>query len=229
MATIAALFDDRDRAERALGALMESRLAGHRSRIIRAETHRTEMAPFREATPAPAGGGGGLPLGIDLPAVDRAAFEAALDRGGCLLSAEIVGDLDQAIAIVETFEPVDLDRHSQERAGQAGGQDGDRLGVGLAGGMAGGMTNTAALPGMGGMAESTHDVGSSDLRTTGAVQARHGPQHDRHRRHAAEERAGAPGVGELAAGAGPASGTGAEPGLRRDPTRTGRVRSYVSG
>jgi hypothetical protein len=208
--TIAALFEDRGRAEAALGALMESRLAGHRSRIIRAETHASEMAPFRGSTEGKGEGpGSGSPLGLEWAGQDRAAFQAALERGGCLLAAEIVGDIDRAVAIVETFEPAELDPRSREHAGAAAGGPGDALGAGLSGGLQGGMSNTATLPGMGGMAESTHDSGSADLRT-GDLKA-----HDMGRSTTAtgdmraEERSGAPGARELA-----------------PPSRGGRVRTY---
>jgi len=211
--TIAALFDDLGRAQSALGALMEARLAGHRSRIIRAEAHRTEMAPFRDATAAQGGGERASAQALGLPAQDRATFEAALARGGCVLAAEIVGDLDRAIAIVEAFEPAELDRHSQGQRHPAGPPAGDRLGAGLAAGMTGGMSNTAAVPGMGGMAESTHDSGSADLRTTGLAEHDLGRSTTATGDMRAEERAGAPGVGELGAGG----------------SRSGRVRSYESG
>lgn len=205
--TIAALFEDQGRAEAALGALMESRLAGHRSRIIRAETHASEIAPFRGAAEG-GGAGSGSPLGLDWSGEDRAAFQAALERGECLLAAEIVGDLERAVAIVETFEPAELDPGSRERANAGPGASGDVLGAGLSGGMQGGMSNTAALPGMGGMAESTHDSGSGDLRTADLTAHDMGRSTTATGDMRAEERSGAPGARELA------------------PSRGRRVRAY---
>lgn len=220
--TIAALFDRPDGAEGALGALMESGLAGHRSRIIGAPSRGTEMAPLRAPDAPDTTEAGEASLdGLGLPASDHAAYASALRQGACLLVADVVGDLDGAIAVVETFDPADLDRHSQERLEQGANQDGgDRLGAGLAAGMAGGTTNTAAVPGMAGMAESTHDSGSGDLRTTGLAKHDMGRSTTATGDMRAEERAGAPGALEL----------GAKPDLvRRDPARTGRVRSYIGG
>lgn len=204
--TIAALFDGRGGAEAALGALMEARLAGHRSRIIRAQTHASEMAPFRGAEDD---GGNDALLGLEWAGEDQAALRAALDRGGCLLAAEIVGDLERAVAIVETFEPAELDPQGRQRTGAATSASGDALGGGLSGGLQGGMSNTAALPGMSGMAESTHDSGSGDLRTADLTTHDMGRSTTATGDMRAEERSGAPGVGELAR-----------------PSRGGRVRTY---
>ena len=133
-------------------------------------------------------------------------------RGGCLLTVRVdSGTIDKAIALVGAFDPVDLDRRAARSA--AGSSPGAPLGAGLTAGAGPGTTNTAALPGMAGMAQSTHDSGAADLRTREAGRLDRGSSTMATGGMRAEERAGAPGTLELA--------------YRRDTDRMGRVRAYL--
>src|SRR5688500_1519162 len=137
MATIAALFADPGRAEGALQALMTAGLSGHRTALIRPEVYATEMTPFRD----PAGSGAVRPGALaGVPAEDRAAFEAGLRRGGSVLVAEIAGDLQEAIRIVETFEPADLDGRTEEAQRRQGGDTGMGGGVDVGAPLGAGLT-----------------------------------------------------------------------------------------
>jgi hypothetical protein len=200
--TIAALFDDPGRAEAALQALMTAGLSGHRTTLIRPELHATELTPFRD----PASGARLGPEASAVPAEDRAAFEAGLRRGGAVLVAEILRDPEEAVRIVESFEPADLDGRTDERRRQAGGAGvgdgvdiGAPLGAGLTAGMGQGNTNLESMPGAGAMADDASTLGTADLRTGEMSRGDQGrsaiPVGDRR----SEERAGAPGVGELRA------------------------------
>ena len=220
--TIAALYGNRANAEGALQALVGAGLAGYQSaQIFREEARSTEMAPARAVQPAEAGRHSAALEALRLPETDAAEFEEALRNGGCLLSARIeMNNVDQAIAILETFEPLDLDasltgaRRDQGAGPGGGGADvGAPLGAGLAAGAGPGMTNTAALPGMAGMAQATHDVGSADLKTREVGRSDMGSSAVATGEMRSEERTGAPGTMELG---------------RRDGTRTGRVRAYIS-
>jgi hypothetical protein len=249
---IAALFDDRARAHRALQALLESGVARDRIAILG-----DDVAPGSE------GKGGFRKLSardgdmaelhdLPLPDEDLQLFADGLRRGCFLVTARVDRDaMEDAVRVVEMFDPLDLDRESEASSrgagGTAGGADlGAPLAAGLTAGMALGTTNTPAVPGMGGMTDHTHDVGSADLRTGEAGssgQADLGLSSTtatEHRR--AEERAGRPGVLEMGGGDANASvatkmapGTGAtasargnaKPDLfRRETARIGRVRAY---
>ena len=205
--TIAALFDDPGRAEAALQTLRTARLSGHRSALICREAHATAMAPFRDASASEPR----LDLkGSAVPAEDRALFEAGLRGGGCVLLAEIVGDPEEAIRIIDAFGPADLDGRGQDlrrkaAAGGGGGVDiGAPLGAGLTAGMGQGNTNLESVPGMGEMADDTSTLGTADLRSDEMSRGDQGrgavPVGDRR----SEERAGAPGV----LGLGPATSLG---------------------
>jgi hypothetical protein len=216
--TIAALFDDRGKAEAALRALLEVGVAGHHSTLLACpESRPSELAPGRALSPDQARFRAAL-RELGLPESDTAEFEEAVRRGGCMLSVRVDGGtIDKAVALIEAFDPVDLDRHSAERrkaeAGSGSGSGpGAPLGAGLTGGAGPGTTNTASVPGMAGMAQSTHDVGSADLRTQDLAKADQGSSTRATGAARAEERAGAPGALELA--------------YRRDTTRIGRVRTY---
>src|SRR3712207_2838417 len=100
---IAALFDDPGRAEGALQALMTAGLSGQRTMLIRPESHASEIAPFREASAA------ADPRMASVPSEDRALFADGLRRGGCVLLADIAGNVQDAMWIVESFDPSDLD------------------------------------------------------------------------------------------------------------------------
>jgi hypothetical protein len=201
--TIAALFDDLGRAEGALQALMTAGLSGPGTVLIRGEPRGSELAPFRDAS-ASGAAAQFRAHGAAIPADYRALFEDGVRRGGCVLLTEASGQPDEAIRIIETFEPTDLDRGSEDRqrrnAGEAqGGVDiGATLGAGLTAGMGQGNTNLESVPGTGQMADDTSTLGTADLRTSEMSLGDQGrstiPVGDRR----SEERAGAPGVRELA-------------------------------
>ena len=217
--TIAALFNDWPGAERALQALMTAGLSGQRTALIGGETRATELGSVQVSSPT------GRAQLAAIPPEDRILFEEGLSRGGSVLVADIVGDVDEAIRIIETFEPADLDRHTEERAarsvaagGPQGGIDvGAPLGAGLSAGMGQGNTNLKSMPGAGAMADDTSTLGTADLRTSEMS------THDQGRSTVAvgdrrsEERAGAPGVRELGGG-----GQGSRP-------DRSRVRLYGAG
>jgi hypothetical protein len=198
--TIAALFEDRGRAEGALQALLEAGIAGYQSALLACRDPRaSELAPGRTVSPDEGRFGAAL-RELGLPEPDTSEFDEAVRRGGCLLTVRVdAGTIDKAIALVAAFDPVDLDRRA---AGSAAGS-----------GPGPGTTNTAALPGMAGMAQSTHDSGAADLRTREAGRLDRGSSTMATGGMRAEERAGAPGTLELA--------------YRRDTDRTGRVRAYL--
>jgi hypothetical protein len=218
--TIAALFDDRGAAEGALQALLETGIAGHGSALLACKDARpSELAPGRALDPNHARFAAALRQ-FGLPERDTAEFEEAVRRGGCMLTVRVeAGALDKAISLIEAFDPVDLDRRSAEwrkAAGAAGGSGidvGAPLGAGLTAGAGSGTSNTAAVPGMAGMAQSTHDVGSSDLRTQDLARFDQGSSARATGGTRPEERAGAPGTLDLR--------------YNRDTSRTGRVRAYT--
>src|SRR3954470_4021056 len=225
--TIAALFEDRGRAEGALQALLEAGIAGYQSALFACrkagiagyqtplsacrDPRGSELAPGRTVSPDEGRFGAAL-RELGLPEPDTSEFEQAVRRGGCLLTVRVdAGTIDKAIALVAAFDPVDLDRRPAGSA--AGSGPGAPLGAGLTAGAGPGTTNTAALPGMAGMAQSTHDSGAADLRTREAGRLDRGSRARATGGMRAEERAGAPGTLELA--------------YRRDTDRTGRVRAYL--
>ena len=166
--SIAALFEDRGRAEGALQALLEAGIAGYQSALLACQDPRqSELAPGRTVSPDEGRFGAAL-RELGLPQPDAAEFEEAVRRGGCLLTVRVdSGTIDEAIALVGAFDPVDLDRRAARSA--AGSSPGAPLGAGLTAGAGPGTTNTAALPGMAGMAQST------------GRQRRGGPAHPRGR------------------------------------------------
>jgi hypothetical protein len=198
--TIAALFDDPGRADGALQALMTAGLAGHRTTVIRPEVHASEMTPFRD--PSAAGEARLGPMAGAVPTEDRASFEAGLRRGGSVLVAEIVGDPEEAVRIVETFEPSHLDGVEASRR---------QTGVGTGGQ---GNTNLESMPGAGAMADDTSTLGTADLRTDEMSTGDQGRSAVPVGARRSEERAGAPGVREL--------------GGRQQGPGGSRVRSYGS-
>ena len=157
---ITALYEDRGAAERALQALIETGTARDRIAII-GEKHATgtEVAPSRP--PAPDENVTAALRGLALPGEDTRLFEAGLRRGCALVSVRVDGgDVDRAIQTLEMFDPVDLDRRSQEwlRGGagatasaRSGVDVGEPLGAGLTAGSGQGDTNLESVPGMGTM------------------------------------------------------------------------------
>lgn len=222
---IVAMYADRGSAEGALQALLTAGVARDRISLLGAE-HRpeTEMAPLRER---PLDQALSKLHDLRLSAEDIRFYEAGLSRDRVLLTARVEEqNLDKAHDILDMFNPVDLEHGGLAGAGTtsggapSGGDVGGPLGAGLSAGAQGGTTNTAAVPGMNAMADALDATGTADLRTaeasTGEMGSSTRPLGDRR----AEERAGAPGTMELAAG----------PDLfQRDAARgSGRVRVYSS-
>jgi hypothetical protein len=208
---IAALFPDPARAERALQALMTAGLSGQRTGLIAGETRATELGSFQVSSPPE-----NIHFGA-IPAEDRPLFEEGLRRGGSVLLADIVRDLDKAVRIIETFDPMELEggsgRPPRQGDGTRKGVDvGAPLAADLTAGMGQGNTNLEGMPGAGTMADDTSTLGTADLRTDEMRAGDQGRSGVAVGGRGAEERAGAPGVLEL----GPA-------------TSLGRVRIYGTG
>ena len=111
--TIAALFEDRGRAEGALQALLEAGIAGYQSALLACRDPRaSELAPGRTVSPDEGRFGAAL-RELGLPEPDTSEFDEAVRRGGCLLTVRVdAGTIDKAIALVAAFDPVDLDRRA---------------------------------------------------------------------------------------------------------------------
>ena len=241
---VTALFEDRAAAQRALQALMEAGVARDRIALIGADGSRdvSSISGFRDLS---ARDDGGAALhDLPLPDEDLRMFEAGLRRGHALLSAWVDAEnMEEAMNVLDLFEPLDLDGRSREwqesrtggtgeTGGGMGGVDvGGPLGAGLTGGNAAGATNTGALPGMGSLTTGAHDAGTADLRTDEASASDGGRSSTSETGGRREEaRAGRPGVLDLAEGqtVNPAAGQGFAGGdrYRRELNRTGRVRAY---
>lgn len=249
---IAALFEDYATAQRALQAMMTSGVARDRIAVVgeNAGHEVSSVSGFRELSARD-----DLLAelhDLPLPDEDLELFEQGLRRGHVLISARVEREnMEEAIGVIEMFDPVDMDRRSESSTNRPGasarpGADvGEPLGAGLTGGADAGQTNTAAVPGMGQMTDRTDDVGSADLRTdetsTGDM-GRSSTTATGHRRE--EERAGRPGVMELDQSPDASLATKVAPGIsgtasahgnakpdlfRRDSTRMGRVRAYSRG
>lgn len=190
---VAALFETPAQAENALHALLESGVARDRISVIGIDRGReiSSISGFRdlsasdERSPeAP---------GLSLPDDDRRLFAEGLRRGGALVMARIDGDdLADAVNILDMFDPVDLDRRSQEQEPHQetdgpGVDLGAPLGTGL--GAAASVSETGSIPGMGLMRN-----GALDL--TGKPSDTEAGEGDRR----SDERADAPGVNELGQG-----------------------------
>jgi hypothetical protein len=244
---VAALFGNYATAQRALQAMMEAGIARDRIAVI-GETEGQEVSSISGFRELSARDDLMAELyDLPLPEEDLQLFETGLRRGGVLISARVEREnMDEAIDVIDMFDPIDLDRRSEassgQGAGRAGADLGGPLGAGLTAGARAGQTNTAAVPGMGSMTDGTDDLGSADLRTTETSTGDMGLSSTTatgHRRE--EERSGRPGVMEMDQSADAsvatkiAPGTGgvtsrhgnAKPDLfRRDSTRMGRVRAY---
>lgn len=240
---VTALFEDRAAAQRALQALMEAGVARDRIALIGEDTGRdvSSISGFRELSARD----DGLAALHDLPLPDEdlRLFEAGLRRGHALLSVRVeAGNMEQAVSVIDLFEPLDIDHRSRDwqesrpsgaGGGAGGGVDvGGPLGAGLTGGGMAGTTNTGALPGMGSLRTGTHDAGTADLHTGEASRSDMGRSSTSETGGRREEaRAGRPGVLSLAEGqtVNPAAGQGFAGGgdrYRRELNRTGRVRAY---
>ena len=228
---VTALFESRASAERALAALIGSGIARDRIAVVGEPDGQgvTQNMGFsqvgaRDDTLAAL-------HDLPLPAEDMQLFEHGIRQGHALLSARLdMHEMERAIATVEMFDPVDLDRRSTEWQGEHGSAVGGPLHAGIdvgaplgeglsptAGAMAG-QTNTSTIPGMGSLADGTHDSGSADLQTGELGPGKRGADSTVPTGGRANQRAGMEGVLELAPG-----------GARRDSVRMGRVWSYSIG
>ena len=244
---VAALFEDQAAAQRALQAMLGTGVARDRIAITGEREARevSSISGFRELS---ARDDSLAELhDLPLPDDDLQVFEAGLRQGHVLLSARIDAEnMEEALNVLEMFDPIDLDNRSEawQRAqgggsgagsggGMGGGVDvGAPLGAGITGGAMGGTTNTSALPGTGSLTTGTHDAGTADLRTQEMSTHDMGVSSTQETGSRREDaRAGAPGVMELAEGqtVNPAAGQGFKGGgdrYRRELNRTGRVRAY---
>jgi hypothetical protein len=230
---VTALFHDQAQAQQALQALMGTGVAqSHVTAIGFVEGREiSSISGFR--TLAAQDDSQAALYDLNLPASDLRLFEQGLSKGCSLIAARVDQEnLEEAIRVLEMFDPVDLDRDSHEWArsdesGQAGGDAGAPLAAGITGGSAAGDTNSSALPGMGQLTEATDDLGTADLRTDETAQPGMGPgttTGTAARRD--DERADREGVNALAAGSSP---PGAQSGfLQRHMNRGGRVWAYGS-
>jgi hypothetical protein len=166
---------------------------------------------------------------LNLPEDDRRLFDQGLREGHTLIAARIDRDnLDEAVRVLEMFDPVDLDRDSREWLEKNGSQPsgpGAPLAAGLTGGAQAGMTNTETLPGMGLMGEASDDLGTQDLRTGEVRQSRQGSDSTTGTgTRRSDERADREGVNDLAVNSQPSPD---QPGLmQRHMNRGGRVWAY---
>jgi hypothetical protein len=220
---IAALFDTYSAAERALQALLGSGTARDRIALV-GKKPGAEVSSISGFHDLERDDDLAALADLNLPEEDRRTFEAGLRHGCSLIAARIDREqMEEAMAVIETFEPLDLDRRSEawqrdhdSASARAGAETGPGapLGAGLTAGGQAGQTNTAAAPGMGSLAGATHDLGSADLRSGDAVHSGAGRASTAAAGPAGEGRAGRPGVLE----AGRA--------FRRDMNLAGRVRAY---
>lgn len=234
--TITALFHDAAAADRALEGVIASGIARDRIAIVGEDRHpASELAPTRTRPERPSTR---QLAQLRLPPEDERLFAEGLRRGHVMVSVGVDDrDTDRCIEVLEMFDPVDLDRRSSEWLSAHGGGSGGTgpgapLAAGLSAGGQGGQTNTATLPGMGQLTGDGSALGTGDLRTTEAKDAQGTadttvPVTGDTR---AENRAGAPGVGQLSA-ASPSGGASGGPldSARRDTSRGGRVRTYTGG
>ncbi|RDI62582.1 hypothetical protein [Microvirga subterranea] len=215
---VTALFQDHSQAHQALQALMEMGIAqSHITAIGFSEAREvSSISGFRSLTPsddARAEIGG-----LDLPQSDLHLFERKLRQGCALIAARVDRDrLDEAVRVLEMFNPLDLDSETREAVGDrsSGADAGAPLGAGLTAGATAGMTNADALPGMGTLTNATDELGTADLGAGNTTAT--GDRRD-------TERADRPGVNELnAASAPPAPRSGP---FQRHLNQGSRVRIY---
>ncbi|MBM1171190.1 hypothetical protein [Microvirga arabica] len=228
---ITALFRDPAQARQALQSLLETGIAQNRIVAVGNQDAReiSSISGFRSLS---ARDDSMEALhDLNLPESDRRLFEQGLHRGHTLIAARVDrDDAEDAMRVLEMFDPVDLDGSSREWLSQNGsdrtGADaGAPLGAGITGGSGGGMTTTSSLPGMGLMAEGADDLGTTDLRTDEFAQTNQGSSTTvgtGARR--SDERANREGVNELAVDTRPSAD---QPGLmQRHMNRGGRIWAY---
>ncbi|WP_114943145.1 hypothetical protein [Microvirga calopogonii] len=228
---IAALFRDPAQARQALQSLLEMGIA--ENRIVAAGNAEAREISSISGFRALSARDETLDAlqDLNLPEADKRLFEQGIHRHCTLIAAQVDRDnLEEALRVLEMFDPVDLDGSSREWLGghpsdRAGADAGAPLGAGITGGSDGGMTNTSALPGMGLMAEGADDLGTTDLRTDEFAQDNQGSSTTTgtgSRR--SDERADREGVNELAVDTRPDPD---QPGLmQRHMNRGGRVWAY---
>jgi hypothetical protein len=228
---ITALFRDPAQARQALQSLLEMGIAQNRIVAVGNQDAReiSSISGFRSLS---ARDDSMEALhDLNLPDADKRMFEQGLHRGHTLIAAQVDRDnAEEAVRVLEMFDPVDLDGSSREwlssnGSDQAGADVGAPLGAGITGGSGGGMTTTSTLPGMGLMAEGADDLGTTDLRTDEFAQTNHGSSSTigtGARR--SDERADREGVNELAVDTQPSPD---QPGLmQRHMNRGGRIWAY---
>lgn len=247
---ITALFENHAQAQRALQAMMEAGVTRDRIAIV-GGGHGTEVSSISGFRELSARDDTLVELhDLPLPEDDLRQFEQGLRRGGTLLSARVDRDqVEEAIQVIDMFDPVDLDHESQawakEMSGNAAGVDaGAPLGAGLTGGTSAAGTNVESVPGMSAMADDPSVLGTSDLQTDETSLSDQGRTTMPAGQRRAEERAGAPGTLELgtrgdaqlatkvAPNAAGTAGMGLNAGtdrFRRETNRVGRVRAYSQG
>jgi hypothetical protein len=167
---------------------------------------------------------------LNLPSSDLHVFEDGLNSGCSLIAARVDREnIEEAVRVLEMFDPVDLDHRSRDAASAgssaAGADAGAPLGAGITGGSTAGTTNTSALPGMGLVSEAADDLGTADLRTSETAQSDKGLSTTTGtpaRRD--DERADREGVNELALKSDPPSLDAAP--FQRFMNRGGRVWAY---
>ena len=249
---VAALFDSQPQAQRALQALLQTGVTHDRIALIGESPGAdvSSISGFRELSARD----DTLVEFHDLPLPqdDLELFETGLRRGHALLCARIDrSDLEEALRVLDMFDPIDLDRQSEEwlrradKGGQAAGATPEARGMaaGLTAGTSPAGTNTESGPGMGAMANDPSALGTADLRTEASSLSDQGRSTMPTGRRDGRNRADAPGALELApegearrrsaplSGGGGPIGSGIDAGagaFRRDAVRGGRVRTYSS-
>jgi hypothetical protein len=245
---VAALFDSQSQAQRALQTLLQTGVTEDRIALI-GESPGAEVSSISGFRELSARDDTLVELhDLPLPQDDLNLFEAGLRRGHALLCARIDrSDLDEALRVLDMFDPIDMDRQSEQwlsranASGQAAGAAGGKSAAGLTGGTSPTGTNTESTPGMGAMADDPSVLGTADLRTDEANLSDQGRSTVSTGRRDGRNRADAPGALELApeatarrtsaplSGRGGPIGAGIDPGaFRRDAIRAGRVRTYSS-
>jgi hypothetical protein len=230
---ITALFRDPAQARQALQSLLETGIAQHRIVAVGTEDAReiSSISGFR--TLSARDDSMEALHDLNLPDADRRIFEQGLHRGHTLIAARVDRDnAEDAVRVLEMFDPVDLDGSSREWLSEngndrSGGDAGAPLGAGITGGSGGGMTTTSALPGMGLMAEGADDLGTADLRNAEFSQPNQGSSSTTGTgARRSDERADREGVNELAVDTRPSAD---QPGLmQRHMNRGGRIWAYRS-
>jgi hypothetical protein len=157
---ITALFEDYGQAQRALEALIEAGMARDRIAIIgeRPGSEVSSISGFRELS---ARDDALAELhDLPLPDEDMQLFEKALRRGCVLIAARVERqNMEEAIRILEMFDPIDLDRRSETWAQDA--SSGADAGAPLGAAPLIGLPDAANL---GAMTDSNLDIDASEPR-----------------------------------------------------------------